>query len=176
MHRLDPKTDVDAHLSERAEGSSQVVDCTIFDVAQILWNGNSPWHSAQVGERLLLGGSVMHSKKADRRQWVDVEKVGVELFAKFSRVVLPLTYVSERLVGRSERSISLPVVWQQCATTFSTASVGMRHSVRSTAAARCLPVADLLMPTLDRWSFCYQLSLNPASVARCRSSSSACRY
>jgi hypothetical protein len=150
MNRLDPKTDVDAHLSERAEGGSQVVDCTIFDVAQILW-GNSPSHSAQVRERLLLGGSVMHSKKADRRQWVDVvEKVGVELFAKFSGVVLPLTYVSERLVGRSQRSNSLPVVWQQCAATFSTASVGMRHSVRSTAAARCLPVTDLLMPTLDR--------------------------
>jgi hypothetical protein len=57
-----------------------------------------------------------------------VEKVGVELFAKFSRVVLPLTYVPERLVGRSERSISLPVVWQQCATTFSTASVEPRRS------------------------------------------------
>jgi hypothetical protein len=37
-----------------------------------------------------------------------VEKVGVELFAKFSRVVLPLTDASERRVGRSEGSIFPP--------------------------------------------------------------------
>ena len=37
-----------------------------------------------------------------------VEKVGVELFAKFSRVVLPLPDASERRVGRSEGSIFPP--------------------------------------------------------------------
>ena len=37
-----------------------------------------------------------------------VEKVGVELFAKFSRVVLPLTDAAERRVGRSEGSIFPP--------------------------------------------------------------------
>jgi len=70
----------------------------------------------------------------DWQQPVDVvEKVSVELCARFSRVALPLTYPSERLVGRSERSIFLPVVWQQRATTFSTASV---------ANGACLKIAD----------------------------------
>src|ERR1700738_2726728 len=62
----------------------------------------------------------------DRPLMADVvEKVGVELFARFSRVALPSTYASERLIGRSERSIFLPVLGQHGAATFSTASAGL---------------------------------------------------
>lgn len=64
-----------------------------------------------------------------------VEKVGVELFTRFSRVALPLTKTNERLVGRSERSKFSPAARNPRAATFSTTSANLGRSTKVSQSA-----------------------------------------
>ncbi|CAB3795106.1 hypothetical protein LMG28138_03817 [Pararobbsia alpina] len=58
----------------------------------------------------------------DRCTLMPLKKSLTVLLTRFSGVVLPLTHVRERFVGRSERSIFSPAGWKRRAATFSTAS------------------------------------------------------